>query len=518
LLPSLDFGGLPPFFAHLESVALSYFEARALPPLRPMLARYSRIILSVPLFINLAAKIYLTAKFVKLKIRTGVVMGGTSQEFDRQLLTRKLFKPAREMQMESLASDSAARSAKLAGSVLTRIVDGQLVVLRKWLETVDRICREVWQTQGETITPEFVREILVPEASMVIAARAGVSQSGVSNIAARTHEDPHGALRWLAMEVNRLKGEVANRYEIEAREIEYRIARTTPEEERKSKQGSELGGTKPARRPRVRIPPPIEPVNTSWGGGLRHTGEAEHRAKPEELTERADKSVLPPGLCGVGDPVDGNPFPRENPRHAHWQQATLKAEEELCLLNVQFMKNSITRERFAEWVQRGGPFSAERELAAWTLNFVAAKFDIWAKRACHVVWDEYDLKVFDKWLFDYAESWLRAKRDDAILPELRARLIERMEYWKAASRGTLSELRRVDAENSDKTATRTKAKPIGRPRKDAERELIRKLKAEGNSWKEIAAKANAQTGQNKTAEAYRSLLKSWSEVGKNEQK
>jgi len=74
------------------------------------------------------------------------------------------------------------------------------------------------------------------------------------------------------------------------------------------------------------------------------------------------------------------------------------------------------------------------------------------------------------------------------------------------------------AQNSDKAATRTKAKPIGRPRKDADRELIRKLKAEGNSWKEIAAKANAQNGQNKSAEAYRSLLKSRSGVGKNEQK
>jgi hypothetical protein len=271
-------------------------------------------------------------------------MGRASQKFDRQLLTRKLFEPAREMQMESLASDKAARSAKLAGSVLTRIVDGQLAVLRKWLETVDRICREVWQTQGETITPEFVREILVPEASMVIAARAGVTQSGVSSIAARTHEEPHGAWRWLAMEVNRLKGEVANRYEIEARELEYRNAAMADLEDKAN------------------------------------------RAEP-----RADQSVLPPGFFDAGDPVDGNPFPPNNPRHEIWKQATLKAEEEACQFNSQAMRNRPTAEGFAAWMERGGGL---REFVKWVLMLHATRFGIWAERGCHVVWDENDLRVY----------------------------------------------------------------------------------------------------------------------------
>jgi hypothetical protein len=47
----------------------------------------------------------------------------------------------------------------------------------------------------------------------------------------------------------------------------------------------------------------------------------------------------------------------------------------------------------------------------------------------------------------------------------------------------------------------------GRPRKDHERDLVRKLKAEGASWKEIARKMNAETNQEKTPEAYRALLK-----------
>ncbi len=153
-------------------------------------------------------------------------MGATSQKFDQQLLTLKLSKPARQMQMESLASDKAARSSKLAGSVLIRIVDGQLAVLRNWLETLDRVCREVWQTQGETITPEFVREILAQEAMTAIEARVGVTNSHVDRTAGQTHEDPHAAQHHLAMEVSRLKAEVNNRYEIEARELEYRNAPT----------------------------------------------------------------------------------------------------------------------------------------------------------------------------------------------------------------------------------------------------------------------------------------------------
>ncbi|HTF25208.1 MAG TPA: helix-turn-helix transcriptional regulator [Candidatus Limnocylindria bacterium] len=151
-------------------------------------------------------------------------MGRTSQKFDRELFTRKLSEPARQMQIESLASNKAAGSAKSAGSVLVQIVDGQLAVLRKWLETVDRICREVWQTQGESITPDFVREILVPEAITAIGARAGVTTSCVDRTAAQTHEDPYAARHHLAMEVDRLKAKVANRYETEARELEYQKA------------------------------------------------------------------------------------------------------------------------------------------------------------------------------------------------------------------------------------------------------------------------------------------------------
>ena len=148
-------------------------------------------------------------------------MNRISEKFDRQLFVRKLLEPSCQMQIESLASIKATRSAKLAGSVLIRIVDGQLTVLRNWLKTVDRICREVWQSQRGTITPEFVHKILLPEAMTAIATRVGVVNSCVDRAAAQTREGPSTARRHLAMEVNRLKAEIANSYEIAVRELEY---------------------------------------------------------------------------------------------------------------------------------------------------------------------------------------------------------------------------------------------------------------------------------------------------------
>jgi len=62
------------------------------------------------------------------------------------------------------------------------------------------------------------------------------------------------------------------------------------------------------------------------------------------------------------------------------------------------------------------------------------------------------------------------------------------------------------------------SKSTGRPRKDGDRELVRELKAKGQSWKDIAATVNAKTGQNKSADAYRSLFKNRSGAEKKGQK
>jgi hypothetical protein len=154
-------------------------------------------------------------------------MGRASQEFDRQLFTLKLSKLSSQMQIKSVASDRKANvaSRETGGSFLVKSVDGQLALLGEWLEGVDRICREVWQIQGESVTPDFVRDILVPEAMMLIEARKGSIMSGVTAVAVRTRlEDPYPAQHHLATAVNSIKSEITNRYEIEARELEYKKA------------------------------------------------------------------------------------------------------------------------------------------------------------------------------------------------------------------------------------------------------------------------------------------------------
>jgi hypothetical protein len=152
-------------------------------------------------------------------------MGRASQKFDRQLFTLKLAELSRQMQTKSAAPDGKAgvASRNTGRSFLMYNVGRQLALLREWLEGVDRIAREVWQKQGEMITPEFVRDVLVPEAMTLIGVRDGVIKTSVERAHLQTRlENPYPARHHLAREIRKLTGEVANRYEIEARELGYR--------------------------------------------------------------------------------------------------------------------------------------------------------------------------------------------------------------------------------------------------------------------------------------------------------
>jgi hypothetical protein len=154
-------------------------------------------------------------------------MARASQKFDRQLFTLKLSQLSGEMQTKSVASDKKASAASrtTGGPLLLNIVNGQLALLGEWLRNVDLTARTVWQTQGEPITPDFVRDVLVPEAMTLIAVRDSVIKSRVELVVMRTRlKNAHDALRHLAMKIRKLKGEVANGYEIEARELQYQKA------------------------------------------------------------------------------------------------------------------------------------------------------------------------------------------------------------------------------------------------------------------------------------------------------
>jgi hypothetical protein len=159
----------------------------------------------------------------------------------------------------------------------------------------------------------------------------------------------------------------------------------------------------------------------------------------------ANPFALPAGLLSAGDPVDGNPFSTNHLEHRVWQEATLKAEEELCRLNSEFQNIEPTgNEGFAAWMQNGGPAWTANGFAAWTISMSVGKFDIWAKRSIQIVWSENALRAYDQWLFSYAQAWIDSQREagkltESSLFELRSRLIGRMEWWKAEGRRYLSE-------------------------------------------------------------------------------
>jgi ribosome-binding protein aMBF1 (putative translation factor) len=156
-------------------------------------------------------------------------VGRASQRFDRQLYTEKLKELSDKMQAKSMASERKAGVAarKTGGSFLLNIVDGQLALLNEWWEKVDRVAREVWEIQREPLAPEFVRDVLLPEAMNLIDVRKGAVTASLSLAALRRLDavNLHRAQHHLAMELNRLKAKVVNHYEIEARELEYKSTR-----------------------------------------------------------------------------------------------------------------------------------------------------------------------------------------------------------------------------------------------------------------------------------------------------
>lgn len=104
---------------------------------------------------------------------------------------------------------------------LRKIADSDIGVIRDYILEVDTVCRQTWLSDGNAITPEFIRNVLVHRVFSFIAAREGDSGGNLKLFAGRTNTHTHlsAALGHLVRGVNQLKGEVANRYEIEAIEL-----------------------------------------------------------------------------------------------------------------------------------------------------------------------------------------------------------------------------------------------------------------------------------------------------------
>jgi hypothetical protein len=158
-------------------------------------------------------------------------MVGPSLRFDEKLFDLKMAEllpqmyglavddtPLREALTIQEGSEEAPR-----GAYEVQLIDRYFVRLREQLQGIDRIAREVWQIQGEAVTPEFVREILFPKAMGAIDAWL---KTHTHTSVARDTKDPYPArFRQVAvLEIPKLRREVNARYEIEARELEYQKA------------------------------------------------------------------------------------------------------------------------------------------------------------------------------------------------------------------------------------------------------------------------------------------------------
>src|SRR5712692_4747810 len=163
----------------------------------------------------------------------------------------------------------------------------------------------------------------------------------------------------------------------------------------------------------------------------------------------------PPGLQSDGDPVEGNPFPKEDIRHEVWKEATRDAAEKLHLLNSNLLKS--------------GP-GAPEDADSWRVNLAAAKFDIWAERNVSVVWSDDAVLDYDKWLASYANAWMKLFEErfsalidlDSLLHELGVRLVVRMECWRGIARAFVTAMRSASLPGTRSESEVRAADEVGR--------------------------------------------------------
>ncbi len=152
--------------------------------------------------------------------------GHIRKQFDQHLLTLKLHEPNLKMHEEVSATTRRIYADNpLRSDLHTRLIEAELTILEKYLGVVDRLAREVWQLQGNAITPEFVRAL--PHMLMlgIIEARAGAIKHGIElhNIRTRQRQDITPFLHHLRQTIEQLRATVLNRYEAEARTLDHQL-------------------------------------------------------------------------------------------------------------------------------------------------------------------------------------------------------------------------------------------------------------------------------------------------------
>jgi hypothetical protein len=292
-----------------------------------------------------------------------------------------------------------------------------------WTEKLYAIHLEVWDKQKRTRTPEFLRAVLQRALVLGIEASIGTAKSHLTLTATRLGMGAHRMaplLQHLVLAKSRLISEWTTRIEIEALELQL----TT--------QGRPLEISHPQNTSNARkgadsmTRGPLSLAESTSGG----------------MANLPDLLNLPTGWLSSGDPVEGNPYPADDPRHRVWDDATHRADEESCRFNSHVIATS----------RINSPDGAVN----WVCALVVGRFDIWARRGVHVVWCDAEVTAYDQWLLNYAEAWLNDLNiadsfrslvsRDALLSEVRLHLMGRIEWWRAEARRYVS-LQKTHLEN-----------------------------------------------------------------------
>jgi DNA-binding XRE family transcriptional regulator len=183
------------------------------------------------------------------KVATSTASSELWKRFDHSLFALKLHEPSRKMHEETESRRRKVQFDRLeigqgkGVGLLVALVDSDLSVLREFLEKdIDRICREVWRAQGNSVTAEFVRVVILGTVFNTIDVRIGSIKWGMEATAERQclSKDLSPARTRLVQAVDQLKSSLSNRYEIEARELEWKTV-GAPEEKKETKEAPKEG-------------------------------------------------------------------------------------------------------------------------------------------------------------------------------------------------------------------------------------------------------------------------------------
>jgi hypothetical protein len=149
-------------------------------------------------------------------------------QFDERLANLKLQPSIERLHQEASRSWVQARAEveKLGNHArfYAAFVEFHIKAITKHLDDIDRVYRDVWTSDGNAVTPEFIRTLLVPRISMVISVRKGSITHEICRRRAIDSDISRGN-HILATEISRLLGRIANRYEVEAIELGKQRAR-----------------------------------------------------------------------------------------------------------------------------------------------------------------------------------------------------------------------------------------------------------------------------------------------------